>query len=250
MRAAIAPCELHARGGLGEVFMARDEELGREVALETHALAGGRQSERARRFQFEAEITGRLDHPGVVPVYGLGHDASGRLYYAMRFIRGETLQQAVEQFHRAYPPGTNLGARAIAFQKLIRSFLAVCQTMGYAHSQHVIHRDLKPANIMLGYYGETLVVDWGLAKRLPESRRTRRRDARWGHGRRDHGRRPDDAWPDQGFAGLHEPRAGRRPHRSGSAPAATFTGWGPRSTRSWPASCPLPTWGSTNCSTT
>ena len=85
----------------------------------------------------------------------------------MRFIRGETLQQAVEQLPPRYPPGTNLGA-AIAFQKLIRSFLAVCQTMGFAHSQHVIHRDLKPANIMLGYYGETLVVDWGLAKRLPE----------------------------------------------------------------------------------
>ena len=162
------PLELHACGGLGEVFMARDEELGREVALKRMRWLEALNPERARRFQFEAEITGRLDHPGVVPVYGLGHDASGRLYYAMRFIRGETLQQAVEHFHRAYPPGTNLGARAIAFQKLIRSFLAVCQTMGFAHSQHVIHRDLKPANIMLGYYGETLVVDWGLAKRLPE----------------------------------------------------------------------------------
>ena len=161
------PLQLHAHGGLGEVFTARDEELGREVALKRMRALAAVNPQSARRFQFEAEITGRLDHPGVVPVYGLGHDASGRLYYAMRFIRGKTLQQAVEQFHRNYPPGLDRGARAIAFQKLIRSFLAVCQTIGFAHSQDVIHRDLKPANIMLGNYGETLVVDWGLAKRLP-----------------------------------------------------------------------------------
>ena len=161
------PLQLHAHGGLGEVFMARDEELGRDVALKRMRALEAVSPQRARHFQFEAEITGRLDHPGVVPVYGLGHDASGRLYYAMRFIRGETLQQAVEQFHRGYPPG-KIWRRGIAFQKLIRSFLAVCQTIGYAHSQGVIHRDVKPANIMLGHYGETLVVDWGLAKRLPE----------------------------------------------------------------------------------
>jgi len=160
------PIELYAHGGLGEVFMARDEELGREVALKRMRVLEAASSPRVRRFQFEAEITGRLDHPGVVPVYGLGHDASGRLYYAMRFIRGETLQQAVERYHRTYPPGKDIGAGAIAFQKLLRSFLTVCQTIGYAHSQDVIHRDLKPANIMLGHYGETLVVDWGLAKRL------------------------------------------------------------------------------------
>ena len=162
------PLQLHAHGGLGEVFMARDEELGREVALKRMRSQEAASPQQARRFQFEAEVTGRLDHPGVVPVYGLGHDASGRLYYAMRFIRGKTLQQAAEHFHRSYPPGKDLGAGAIALQKLIRSFLTVCQTLGYAHSQDVIHRDLKPANIMLGHYGETLVVDWGLAKHLPD----------------------------------------------------------------------------------
>jgi serine/threonine protein kinase/FtsZ-binding cell division protein ZapB len=162
------PLQLHACGGLGEVFTARDEELGREVALKRMRRLAASSPARSRRFQFEAEITGRLDHPGVVPVYGLGRDASGRLYYAMRFIRGQTLQQAIEQFHRIAPSGNDFGARAIAFQKLLRSFLAVCQTIGYAHSRNVIHRDLKPANIMLGNYGETLVVDWGLAKRLDE----------------------------------------------------------------------------------
>ncbi len=162
------PLQLYAHGGLGEVFMARDEELGREVALKRMRSQEAASPQQARRFQFEAEITGRLDHPGVVPVYGLGHDAAGRLYYAMRFIRGETLQQAIDRFHRSYPPGKDLGAGAVAFQKLVRSFLTVCQTIGFAHSQDVIHRDLKPANIMQGHYGETLVVDWGLAKRLPK----------------------------------------------------------------------------------
>ena len=162
------PLQLHAYGGLGEVFIARDEELGRDVALKRMRSLAAANPRWVRHFQFEAEITGRLDHPGVVPVYGLGRDASGRLYYAMRFIRGETLQQAIEQFHRSYPSGNDLGERTVAFQRLIRSFLAVCQTMGYAHSQGIIHRDLKPANIMLGHYGETLVVDWGLAKRLPK----------------------------------------------------------------------------------
>ena len=162
------PLQLHAYGGLGEVFTARDEELGRDVALKRMRSLAADNPQWIRHFKFEAEITGRLDHPGVVPVYGLGRDASGRLYYAMRFIRGETLAQAAERFHRDFPAGSQRRDRAVAFQKLIRSFLVVCQTMGYAHSQGVIHRDLKPANIMLGHYGETLVVDWGLAKRLPQ----------------------------------------------------------------------------------
>jgi serine/threonine protein kinase/WD40 repeat protein len=162
------PLQLRAHGGLGEVFMARDEELGREVALKRMRWLEAADPQRARHFQFEAEITGRLDHPGVVPVYGLGCDAKGRLYYAMRFVQGDNLQQAIDQFHRVYPPGRGHVGRGNALHKLIRRFLTVCETIAYAHSQDVIHRDLKPANIMLGPYGETLVVDWGLAKRLPK----------------------------------------------------------------------------------
>ena len=198
--------------------MARDEELGREVALETHALAGGRQSAAGPPF----------------PVRGGNHRPArssrrrAHLRPGPRCLRAAVLCHAlhsrrnVAAGHRAIPPRLparqGAGRRAIAFQKLIRSFLAVCQTIGYAHSQGVIHRDLKPANIMLGHYGETLVVDWGLAKRLPKPVDAARRDARYGQGRRDHGHRPDDAGPDQGFAGLHEPRAGRRPHRSDRSP--------------------------------
>src|SRR5690606_6700469 len=117
------------------------------------------------RFLREAQITGRLEHPGVVPVYALGFDASGRPYYAMRFIEGETLQQVVERFHAKYHDAQcDRGARLLELRKLLGRLIDVCHTVDYAHNRGIIHRDLKPANIMLGKYGETLVVDWGLAK--------------------------------------------------------------------------------------
>ena len=153
-----------ARGGLGEVFVARDEELHREVALkliqERHASDLGSRT----RFQFEAEITGRLEHPGVIPVYGLGIDGRGRPYYAMRFVRGQSLKEAIERFHREDGPTREAGERSLALRELLSRFLDVCNTMAYAHGRGILHRDLKPANVMLGPYGETLVVDWGLAK--------------------------------------------------------------------------------------
>src|SRR5213079_1662237 len=116
------------------------------------------------RFLLEAEITGGLEHPGIVPVYGLGQYLDGRPYYAMRFIRGDNLEAAIAAFHRAEVPGRDPGERTRSFQALLRRFLDVCNAIAYAHSRGVLHRDLKPGNIMLGKYGETLVVDWGLAK--------------------------------------------------------------------------------------
>jgi serine/threonine-protein kinase len=153
------PLSLHARGGLGEVYLARDEELSREVALKR--MRRGHVSEAdCCRFVREGEITGGLEHPGVVPVHGLTRDADGRPCYAMRFVRGQTLQHAIAQFHAAAAAD-----RGLALRQLLTRFVAVCNTIAYAHSKGVVHRDLKPANIMLGDYGETLVVDWGLAKR-------------------------------------------------------------------------------------
>jgi eukaryotic-like serine/threonine-protein kinase len=153
-----------AKGGLGEIWLAQDEELWRQVALKYLQEACAQDADARRRFVLEAEITGRLEHPGVVPVYGLVHDGRGRPCYAMRFIHGQTLRDAIEQFHAADAPGRDAGERSVAFQKLLRSFLAVCQALAYAHSRGIVHRDVKPGNIMLGRYGETLVVDWGLAK--------------------------------------------------------------------------------------
>ncbi|HET6325065.1 MAG TPA: protein kinase, partial [Planctomycetaceae bacterium] len=154
----------HAWGGLGEVFVAQDREVNREVALKRlHERHTDDADSRARLLR-EAEITGRLEHPGIVPVYGLGMDSDGRPYYAMRFIRGQTFKEGIERFYAA--DQRSEGERRIELRQLLTRFIAVCNAIAYAHSRGVIHRDLKPSNIMLGKYGETLVVDWGLCKAL------------------------------------------------------------------------------------
>jgi serine/threonine protein kinase/tetratricopeptide (TPR) repeat protein len=153
-----------ATGGLGEVFVAHDEELRREVALKLIQEQHAHDTDSRNRFLFEAEITSRLEHPGVIPVYGLGVNEKGRPYYAMRFIRGESLKESIARFHRADGPNREPGERSLALRELLGRFINVCNTIAYAHGRGVLHRDLKPANVMLGDYGETLVVDWGLAK--------------------------------------------------------------------------------------
>ena len=102
--------------------------------------------------------------PGIVPVYSLGADADGRPFYAMRFIRGDTLKEAANRFHADESLGHDPGRRSLELRKLLRQFVNVCNTIDYAHSRGVLHRDIKPANVIVGKYGETLVVDWGLAK--------------------------------------------------------------------------------------
>jgi serine/threonine-protein kinase len=151
----------HARGGIGEVHLAQDQELRREVALKRIQPRHGTSADARARFLREAEITARLEHPGVVPVYGLVQDAEGQPCYAMRFIEGETFQDAIT---RAHQPGLPDGERELQFRQLLTRLVTVCNTIAYAHSRGVIHRDVKPANILLGCYGETLLVDWGLAK--------------------------------------------------------------------------------------
>jgi serine/threonine protein kinase/Flp pilus assembly protein TadD len=161
----------HAKGGLGEVFVAEDTELHREVALKEIQKEWANDSHSRGRFVLEAEITGGLEHPGIVPVYGLGQYADGRPFYAMRFVKGDNLKQAIEHFHQMEKPGRDPGERSLAFRELLGRFVDVCQAVAYAHSRGILHRDLKPGNVMLGKYGETLVVDWGLAKPVgrPES---------------------------------------------------------------------------------
>jgi eukaryotic-like serine/threonine-protein kinase len=172
----------HARGGLGEVFVALDAELHREVALKQILERHADDPVSRQRFVAEAEITGGLEHPGVVPVYGLGTYGGGRPYYAMRFIKGDSLKEAIDAFHQrrhgdspsprrgegarrtGEGAGNTIASRDLELRKLLRRFLDVCNAIDYAHSRGVIHRDIKPANIILGKHGETLVVDWGLAK--------------------------------------------------------------------------------------
>ena len=158
----------HAQGGMGKVSIARDERLKREVALKEMLQKVADNPTLCRRFVDEAEITGQLEHPGIVPVYALGTDRHGRPFYTMRLVRGKTLKEAIAQVHDAW---TDRELRA-----LLRSFVAICQTIAFAHARGVVHRDLKPANVMLGEYGETLVMDWGLARPLEPSSP----DSTWG----------------------------------------------------------------------
>jgi tetratricopeptide (TPR) repeat protein len=156
----------HAKGGLGEVFVALDMELGRHVALKQIQAHHADHADSRARFLLEAEITGGLEHPGVVPVYGMGCYADGRPYYAMRFIQGQSLQSAISRFHDADKTPRDPGRRTLELRQLLGQFVAMCQAVAYAHSRGVIHRDLKPANVMLGDFGETLVIDWGMAKAI------------------------------------------------------------------------------------
>jgi len=183
----------HARGGLGQVFVAEDTELSRQVALKEIQANHADLPESRTRFVLEAQITGGLEHPGIVPVYGLGSYADGRPYYAMRFVQGESLRSSIRRFHDAKQPRFD----GVEFRKLLAQFVAVCQAVAYAHSRGILHRDVKPDNVMLGKFGETLVVDWGLAKVI-------------GRGERP----PDPAESEQTL----------RPPRSGSNPSATAVG--------------------------
>ena len=137
------------RGGMGTVYLAEDRELDREVAikvLNTPEVTDGLRERMIR----EAQIIARLEHPGIVPVHDAGTLPDGRIFYAMKFVRGSRLDEYAAQ-------GASLRDR-------LRKFQAVCDAVAFAHAHGVIHRDLKPQNIMIGSFGEVLVMDWGVAK--------------------------------------------------------------------------------------
>jgi serine/threonine-protein kinase len=157
---------LHAKGNLGVVYLARDAEFDREVALKQIQQKHADRPLSRSLFEVEARVTGGLEHPGIVPVYSLGTDATGQPFYTMRFIRGVSLRQAIRRFFEDQSMRQDASARNLAERALLRRFEAACYAVAYAHSRGVVHRDLKPSNIMLGDYGETIVVDWGLAKPL------------------------------------------------------------------------------------
>lgn len=156
----------HAEGGLGVVYAATDLELNRLIALKQIKEGSPSDMDSLQRFVTEAEITGGLEHPGIVPVYSFGVDEQSRPFYAMRLIQGESLKHAIDRYHALSSNRTLSLERDVDFRQLLDRFVSVCNTLAYAHNRGVIHRDIKPANIMLGPFGETLVVDWGLAKTL------------------------------------------------------------------------------------
>ncbi|HTC23073.1 MAG TPA: serine/threonine-protein kinase [Gemmatimonadales bacterium] len=136
------------QGGMGTVYRASDLVLGRDVAVKV--LRGDvADAEAAGRLEREARILARLEHPGIVPVHDVGLLRDGRVFYVMKLVRGERLQDF---------------ARSAPRSDVLRVFLRVCETVGFAHAHGVVHRDLKPSNIMVGAYGEVLVLDWGIAR--------------------------------------------------------------------------------------
>jgi serine/threonine-protein kinase len=181
----------HAAGGLGKVSLARDQELNRDVALKEIQEQHAHNADARVRFLLEAEITGALEHPGIVPVYSLGTYADGRPFYAMRFIKGDSLKEAIDAFHKtptprgepSSPAGPAPDFHSLGFRKLLGRFVDVCNAIAYAHSRGVLHRDLKPGNIMLGKYGEPW---WSIgAWPRQESSMASRERQRPGHRRRN-----------------------------------------------------------------
>jgi eukaryotic-like serine/threonine-protein kinase len=155
---------LHAQGGLGRVWLARDTDLNREVALKEILPGKAPHPDLWRRFLKEAQVTGQLEHPGIVPVYELARRSEDdQPFYTMRFVRGQTLRAAIADYHRRR---TEARIDPLERPRLLQAFVSICQAIAYAHSRGVIHRDLKPDNVVLGGFGEVLVLDWGLAKRV------------------------------------------------------------------------------------
>jgi serine/threonine-protein kinase len=158
---------LHGMGGIGRVWRAWDTHLEREVAVKELLPEFARDNRIAQRFLREARLTGQLEHPGIVPVHELSYRADRQgSFYTMRLVRGRTLSEAVQTYHRRRALGQ---AEPLELIALLTAFVTVCNTVAYAHSRGVIHRDLKGDNIILGDFGEVIVLDWGLAKRVGQA---------------------------------------------------------------------------------
>jgi serine/threonine protein kinase len=152
------------QGGLGTVWLAIDSNLNRYVAVKEILGHPDRHSAAVARFRREAEITGRLDHPGIVPVHVLAEDEAGeRLFYVMRFLGNETLEDAIREYHERREARQT---QPMDFHRLLTAFVSICQAIAYAHAHKVVHRDLKPQNVALDSFGQVIVLDWGLAKSL------------------------------------------------------------------------------------
>ncbi|MSP58872.1 MAG: serine/threonine protein kinase [Myxococcales bacterium] len=180
-------------GGMGEVRLCLDGRFGREVAMKLvrapEVTDHGSHADRQMRFLREARVQGRLEHPSIVPVYDLGRDPAGALYFTMKRVRGLTVEEILLQLAAGDPAALQQFSR----RKLLSAFTSVCLAVDFAHARGVLHRDLKPSNIMLGDFGEVYVLDWGLAKLAgreepaPRGEATTVDDPELGAGRTAHG---------------------------------------------------------------
>lgn len=160
----------YASGGLGEIYSAVDGKLNRRVAIKLLAKDRCHIPTAINAFRMEAEIASRLSHPAMVPVYAVGNTDDGRPFYVMKFVRGKSLDQAIDSWHPRNEDLRCPDAKA-QLDQWLRRFMLACRGVGYAHDRGIIHRDLKLAHILLGRFDETLVVDWGLAKPIGRSGR-------------------------------------------------------------------------------
>ena len=150
------------QGGMGTVWLAHDEKLGRLVAIKEIHNHGSDPESTLYRFRREAQVTGRLEHPSIVPIHEMGEcEDTGKTFYVMRFLGKRTLEEEIAEYHERRDAGD---VNPMHLHRLLTAFVTVCQAIAYAHSRNVVHRDLKPENIALDDYGQVIVLDWGLAK--------------------------------------------------------------------------------------
>ena len=194
-----------ARGGMGAVILARDKAIQRELAVKVMRPQIADSEEHRLRFLEEAQVTGQLEHPNIVPIHELGKDADGNLYFTMKLVKGRSLGQIIEsqksevrsqrteagvrphrgsalqsrEFSAGAEKNSALESQATAsLPDLLNIYLKICDGMAFAHSRGVIHRDLKPDNIMVGEFGEVQIMDWGLAKVAGRDQRPETKDQR------------------------------------------------------------------------
>ncbi len=158
-----------AQGGTAKISIARDKNLRRLVAIKSLKMDTGNITERLNAFVTEAKVTAQLDHPGIIPIYGLSRDEENGIHLVMKLVAGKTLREYLRNIILNYRiRGIDMFDEEMQLRKRLEIFLRVCDTIVYAHHRNVIHRDLKPENIMIGKYMEVFVMDWGLAKIIPE----------------------------------------------------------------------------------
>lgn len=162
-----------AQGGIGDIQLAVDSQLNRQVALKRLQSHYRLDPNAALRLVQEAEITAQLEHPAIVPIYHFGFAEDGQPFYCMRLIKGRNLKDKVrELFENQQTASSHPAAISLDFRRLLAGFVTICRAVQHAHSHHIIHRDIKPANIIVGDHGEPVLIDWGLAKRLEQGSQT------------------------------------------------------------------------------
>ena len=161
-----------ARGGMGAILGAREATIDRTVAMKV--MLGCDATEDVVRFVAEAKVTGQLEHPNIVPVHELGLNAAGQVFYTMKFVKGVTLRSVLDRL-ATHDASTTA---KYPLPHLLTIFQKICDALAFAHSKGVVHRDLKPDNIMLGDFGEVLVMDWGLAKVIRRKDRNKKKEAK------------------------------------------------------------------------